>query len=70
MSLDLEEQEQLNSTKGTDSCSSLSTGDPLEEIPPVLREPVEEAAWPADLKRSKQLLFLPGPQGIPRKMTV
>ena len=41
---------------------------PLGERTPVLFEPAQEPAWPADLELSEQLLSLP--RGLPRKVKV
>ena len=41
---------------------------PLEERTPVLFEPAQESAWPAELELSKQLLSLP--RGLPRKVNI
>ena len=41
---------------------------PLEERTPVLFEPAQESAWPAELELSEQLLSLP--RGLPRKVNI
>lgn len=41
---------------------------PLEERTPVLFEPAQESAWPAELALSEQLLSLP--RGLPRKVKI
>ena len=39
---------------------------PFEERTPVLLEPAQDSAWPAELERSEQLLSLPSV--LPRKV--